>query len=147
MKLHLIINNLGQIVSAYLSPGNTADNNPELLKKLLFELQGQCIGDKGYLTKLFEFFIEAGLHLITRPKKNMKKTPIDIQLNSLINKRAVIESVFDILGSICDIEHSRHRSAANAKVSIIAALIAYQYLDQKPCIIFPSATINRKKVA
>lgn len=68
----------------------------------------------------------------------MKQLPVDTKFNLLINKRAVVESVFDILSSICDIEHSRHRKPINACVHILSALIAYQYLDQKPQIFFPS---------
>ncbi len=146
-KIHLVINNLGEIISFDLTSGNVADNNHELLKKLLISLDGKCVGDKGYLSKLFEFFYENGLHLITKPKKNMKKLPVDNTLNLLIDKRAVVESVFDILGTICDIEHSRHRSAINAAVHIFAALIAYQHLDQKPRVFFPSLALDNPKVA
>jgi len=146
LKIHLVINNLGQIIGFDLTPGNVADNNQLLLKKLLAQLDGICVGDKGYLTKLFAFFFENGLHLITKPKKNMKKMPVDNKFNLLINKRAVVESVFDILGSVCDIEHSRHRSPINAAVHIFSALIAYQYMDQKPHVFFPSIS-NKLKLA
>lgn len=138
LKIHLVINNLGQIVSFALTPGNVADNNGLLLKELLGKLQGHCVGDKGYLTKLFSFFLENGLRLVTKPRKNMKHLPLDNKYNIMINKRAVVESVFDILGSVCDIEHSRHRSPLNAAVHIFSALIAYQHMEQKPKVFFPS---------
>jgi hypothetical protein len=138
LKIHLVINNLGEIVSFDLTPGNVADNNQSLLIKLLNSLDGRCVGDKGYFSKLFSFFFENGLHLITKPKKNMKKLPVDNNLNLLINKRAVVESVFDILGTICDVEHSRHRSPLNASIHIFSALIAYQYMEEKPRVFFPS---------
>ena len=69
LKIHLVINNLGEIVSFDLTTGNVADNNHDLLKKLLICLEGKCVGDKGYLSKLFEFFFNNGLHLVTKPKK------------------------------------------------------------------------------
>lgn len=138
LKLHLVINNLGQIMACDLTPGNVADNNHEQLKKLLNALDGYCVGDKGYHSALFDFFFVNGLRLITKPKKNMKKFPIDNKFNLLINKRAVIESVFDILGTICDVEHTRHRSPLNAAIHIYSALIAYQYLEEKPQVFFPS---------
>ena len=56
----------------------------------------------------------------------------------------MIESAFDILTSICDIEHSRHRKAVNAFTHIFAGLVAYQYLDKKPCVYYPSL---KKKTA
>ena len=138
LKLHLVINNLGEIISFDLTPGNVADNNQNLLKKLLDSLDGCCVGDKGYLSKLFGFFFENGLHLITKPRKNMKKVPVDNKFNLLIDKRAVIESVFDILGTVCDVEHSRHRSPLNASIHIFSSLIAYQYMEKKPRVFFPS---------
>jgi len=138
LKIHLVINNLGEIVSFDLTPGNVSDNNQKLLKKLMDKLDGICVGDKGYLSKLFAFFYENGLHLVTKPRKNMKKKPIENKYNLLIDKRAVIESVFDILGTVCDIEHSRHRSPINASVHIFSSLIAYQYMEQKPHVFFPS---------
>jgi len=147
LKIHLVINNLGEIVSFDLTPGNVADNNHGLLRKLLSHLEGCCVGDKGYLSTLFGFFFENGLHLITKPKKNMKPMPVENRVNILINKRAVVESVFDILGTICDIEHSRHRSPVNAAVHIFSALIAYQYMEEKPRVFFPSIDRELKMAA
>lgn len=143
LKLHLVINNLGEIVSFELSAGNVADNNQNLLKKLFHQLAGCCVGDKGYLSKLFSFFYENGLHLITKPRKNMKNKLVIPLHNKRIDKRGVIESVFDILTSICDIDHTRHRKPINAFTHIFAGLIAYQYLDKKPSVYFPS--LNQSK--
>lgn len=50
LKLHLVINELGQIVNFCFSPANVADQNPQVLGMLLRGLQGRCYGDKGYLT-------------------------------------------------------------------------------------------------
>jgi len=146
-KLHLIINNLGEIMSLSITPGNVADNNQELLKKLLSDLKGICVADKGYITQLFDYFYENGLHLLTKPRKNMKKLPIKNQDNLLLDKRGVIESTFDILTSICDIEHTRHRKPINAFTHLIAGLIAYQFLDKKPTVFFPSIDQQLKNAA
>ena len=137
-KLHLVINNLGEIMSMDLTSGNVADNNQKVLSKLLQGLDGMCVGDKGYFTKLFDTFFENGLHLVTKPKKKMKPLPTTNLNNKLINKRGIIESTFDILMSVCDIEHTRHRKPINAETHILAALIAYQFLDKKPSVFFPS---------
>jgi len=139
LKLHLVINHLGQIVSFAFTPGNVADNNLALLQQLLDPLQGKCCGDKGYLTQLFAQFYENGLHLLTRARRGMKPLPIlgkDVQL---LKQRAVIESVNDILTSICDLEHTRHRSPFNAFANAYAALIAYQFLEHKPHVFIPNA--------
>lgn len=71
LKLHLIINILDKIVSFELTADNVADNNQGLLRKLLDQLEECCVGDKGYLSKLFSFFYENGLHLLTKPRKNI----------------------------------------------------------------------------
>lgn len=138
LKIHLIINNLGEIVAFDLTTGNVADNNQKLLLKLLNGLNGYCVGDKGYFTKLFDTFYENGLHLITKPKKKMKPLPTKNLNNMLINKRGIVESTFDILMTVCDIEHTRHRKPINAATHILAALIAYQFLEKKPTVFFPS---------
>lgn len=137
-KVHLIINNLGEIISFELSSGNEADNNQNLLKRLFGGLQGCCVGDRGYLSKLFDFFYENGLHLLTKPRKNMKNRLVIPHHNKRIDQRGIIESVFDILTSICDIDHTRHRKPINAFSHILAGLIAYQHLDKKPSVYYPS---------
>lgn len=147
LKIHLIINNLGQAVAFDLSAGNVADNNAELLQRMTNGLQGICVGDKGYLTKLFDQFYQSGLHLVTKPRKNMKKLPVDAHFNLLIDKRGIIESTFDILSSVCDIDHTRHRSPVNATTHILAALVGYHYLDNKPRVFYSKATIEQKKAA
>jgi len=142
-KVHLVINAYGQIVNWTVTSGNVADNNPNLLKKLLQNLQGICVGDKGYYTTLFEWFYTHGLLLVVKPKKNNKKhlpSPYDHQ--QYLKKRALIESVNDILTSICDLEHSRHRKPENAFANIAGAIVAYHFIEQKPCIFIKN--VNNK---
>ncbi len=126
---------MGEIVNWTITPGNVADNNVDLLQKLLRGLKGICIGDKGYFTSLFEWFYTNQLHLITKPKKNLKKDCISLaDHQNYLKKRALIESVNDILVSVCDIEHTRHRKPENAFAHIAGAIIAYQSFEQKPSI-------------
>src|ERR1700691_3091480 len=70
-KLHLIINDIGEILAYMLTAGNIDDRVPvpELTKGLL----GKLFGDKGYISQeLFLKLYEKGLEIITRLKKNMK---------------------------------------------------------------------------
>lgn len=134
LKVHLVINDLGEIVQFAFSPANTADNNTLILNHLFNNLIGKCVGDKGYLTKLFETFLEKGLQILTRIRSNMKNVLIPMVDKILIRKRGIIESVNDILMTICDIEHTRHRSPQNAFVSMMAAISAYAYLERKPAL-------------
>ena len=53
----------------------------------------------------------------------------------LLKKRGMVEAVIDLLKSICDIEHSRHRSPVTMLVNTYAALCAYTTLDRKPSVL------------
>jgi Transposase DDE domain len=52
----------------------------------------------------------------------------------LLKKRGIIESVYRILKTVCDIEHTRHRSPINALVNLYAGLCSYAFLDRLPPI-------------
>lgn len=95
-------------------------------------MTGKCIGVKGYMTQLFESFLEKGLQLITKIRVVGENVLMALADKILLRKRSIIESVNDILMTICDIEHTRHRSPDNAFVSIMAAIAAYAFLDRKP---------------
>ena len=49
-KLHIIINDVGELLGFRLTPGNTDDTKPVL--KLAKELWGKLFGDKGYISEL-----------------------------------------------------------------------------------------------
>jgi hypothetical protein len=146
LKLHLVINHLGQIVSFLITPANVADNNHNVLLYLLKGLSGKCGGDKGYLTTLFEHFYKQGLQLLVRPKKNMKPLAALKSDVVFLKQRPLIESVNDILATVCDVEHTRHRNPLHGLANIYAALIAYQYLPSKPHLFIPT-TVNYLQVA
>ena len=106
-KLHLVINEMGEILSFYLSPGNVDDRNRAVIDRLCRDLWGKLFGDRGYISKeLFELLYLQGIRLITRLKKNMKNVLIDIGDKLLLRKRPVIESVNDFLKNICQVEPS-----------------------------------------
>ncbi len=133
-KLHLIVNDLGEILSFMLTPGNVDDRVP--VPKLAKELLGKLIGDKGYISsKLTKSLLEKGLHLITGIKKNMKNKLIFLTDKVLLRKRSIIETINDQLKNISQIEHSRHRSCCNFIVNLFSGLIAYSKQPKKPSII------------
>lgn len=134
LTLHLVINELGQIVNFCFTSANVADQNPTVLRQILKGLQGRCYGDKGYLTKLFEEFFGQGLRLVTKVKRNMKNQLVELDDKLRLKKRALIESVNDILMSVQHIDHTRHRSPINALVHSLAGLVGYHFYDTKPCV-------------
>ena len=134
-KLHLIINHLGEIVLFKLTPGNIADNNHHLLESIAEKLQCFLFGDKGYISKIAASLKMKGLNLITKLRSNMKpQQTLTPEQKYYMRHRGLIESVFDILKSVLDLEHSRNRSTKNYFVNVLAALIAYTFLEQHPCI-------------
>lgn len=132
-KLHLVINDQGEILAFRLTPANVDDRVP--VPQLTKDLFGKLIGDRGYISQqLFELLFEQGIQLITRIKSNMKNKLISMFDKLLTRKRAIIESVNDQLKNISQIEHSRHRSLPNFLVNIVAALLAYSFKDKKPSL-------------
>lgn len=136
-KLHLIINDGGELLAACLTPGNTDDRQP--VADLTKNLVGKLFGDRGYISQaLFESLFERGLELITKRRKNMKNALMPLLDKILLRKRPIIETVNDQLKNLCQIEHSPHRSPFNFLVNLVSGLIAYAYYPDKPSLGIPN---------
>lgn len=133
-KLHLIINHLGQIVLFNITPGNVADNNQKLLEHIADNFQGFLFGDKGYISKIALDLKLKGMHLITKLRKNMKPHNLLPKQKYYLKHRGLIESTFETLKHIFDIEHSRNRSQPNYFVNVLSAIVAYTFWDNPPSI-------------
>ncbi|HEX4716814.1 MAG TPA: IS982 family transposase [Ktedonobacteraceae bacterium] len=130
-KLHLAVNDQGELLACCLTPGNVDDRAP--VPQMVRRLRGKLIGDRGYISApLTQILFEQGLHLITRLRKNMKNHLMHLSDKLLVRKRAIIESIIDQLKNISQIEHSRHRSPTNFVVHLIAGLLAYSHQAKKP---------------
>jgi len=132
-KLHLIINECGELLAVQLTPGNVDDRQPapQLAKKLF----GKLFGDKGYISaNLFTQLWEHGLQLITSLRRNMTSRLMPLVDKILLRKRSVIETVNDQLKNISQIEHTRHRSVINFMVNLVAGLIQYTHQPKKPSL-------------
>ena len=136
-KLHLIVNELGELLAVHLTPGNVDDRRP--LEGMTKDLFGKLFGDKGYLSQaLFETLYERGLELITSLRKNIKGQLMLLSDRLMLRKRFIIETITDQLKNISQIEHTRHRSPANFAVNLLAGLIAYTHQDKKPSLRLPT---------
>lgn len=133
LKLHLIVNEVGEILAFHFTPGNIADVSvADILSKDIF---GKLFGDKGYISsKMCEKLLQRGLHLITSFKSNMKNKFMELKDKILLRKRSLIETINDQLKNISQLEHSRHRGIGNFFVNALAALIAYAHQPKKPKI-------------
>jgi transposase len=140
-KLHLVINECGELLACQITPGNVDDRKPvPALSKRLF---GKLIADRGYISQaLYEQLLDTfGVQLITKLRKNMKNRLLPLIDKLLLRKRAIIESVVDQLKNISQIEHTRHRSPINCFINIIAGLIAYCHQPKKPSLNLFSASL------
>ena len=134
-KLHLVINDRGELLSVYLTPGNVDDRNP--VPRLLRKLFGKVFGDKGYISQPLRDFLRQtfGVQLVTKLRSNAKnQLPMPLIDRILLRKRAIIECVIDQLKNISQIEHSRHRSVTNFLVNLLCGLIAYARQPKKPSL-------------
>lgn len=133
-KLHLVVNERGEIVNMSLTPGNVDDRKPVV--ELLKGFWGKVFGDRGYVsqklaTKLLKDF---GIEFFAKPKRNMKNKLIRLQDKLLSRKRYIIETINDQLKNISQIEHSRHRSPINFCANLLCGLIAYCHQPKKPSL-------------
>lgn len=134
-KLHLIVNDQGEILNFALTKGNVDDRVP--LDKMSVNLVGKLFGDRGYISaKKTKKLLKQGLHLITSLRSNMKNKLLPIADKLLLRKRFIIETINDQLKNISQIEHSRHRSPMNFLLNLFAGLIAYQLQPKKPSLNF-----------
>ena len=145
-KLHIIVNHLGDILAAKITPANVDDRRPvpELAKGVI----GKLYGDKGYISQaLSSDLFEKGVELVTNVKKNMKAKLLSAWDRAMLSRRFIIETINDQLKNITQIEHSRHRSVHGFMLNIIAGLIAYSLKDNKPSLRITSEEFSMMTVS
>lgn len=143
-KLHLIVNDKGEILNFVITQGNVDDREPLKNHRFIESIKGRLYADKGYLSKdLTNILFVDGLHLITSIRNNMKNCLMEMKDKILLRKRSVIETINDELKNMCQVEHSRHRSFGNFLTNIIAGLIAYSFFPKKPAIKYETLKSNQ----
>ena len=132
-KLHIIVNDAGELISWRLTQGHVDDRAP--VRSMTKKLKGKLFADKGYISQpLFKDLFNKGVHLVTTIRLNMKNRLMPLMDRLLLKKRFIIETINDQLKNIAQIEHSRHRSPVNFLLNLLAALSAYQLKPKKPAI-------------
>ena len=111
-KLHLVVNDCGELLAFYVMPGNVDDRQP--VPHLAKGLFGKLFGDKGYISQpLTDQLLEQDVHLITGLRKNMKNRLLSLFDKLILRKRALIETITDQLKNISQVAHTRHRRPAH----------------------------------
>ena len=157
LKLHVITNHLGEVVSFAITRGNVSDQNmttklsitkgnvsdQNMTTKLSKNLNGFLFGDKGYLSaKTTAELLKQGLHLITKVRSNMKPKPISKTNKFLLRKRGLIETIFGQLKDFRHLVRTKYRSKINYFTNILSSILAYMLNPDKPSI-----CLNRLSVA
>jgi len=132
-KLHLMVNDEGELVAFRVTTGEVNDQVP--VGRMARGLWGQLFGDRGYISRgLHKMLWAQGLALITLIRRNMKPRLMRLWDRLLLRKRFLIETINDQLKNVSQIEHSRHRSLTGFMVNLVAGLLAYTYQPKKPSL-------------
>ncbi|MEP0753099.1 IS982 family transposase [Trichocoleus sp. Lan] len=133
-KLHLVVNEQGELLNLQITPGNVDDRKP--VPDLLESLFGKVFADRGYVSQQLatQLFTQLGIEFFAKPRRNMKNHLMRLTDKLLARKRSIIETIIDQLKNISQIEHSRHRSPVNFMVNILCGLIAYCHQPKKPSL-------------
>lgn len=143
-KLHLIINDKGEILNFIITQASVDDRQPLKNEKFIEVVSGKLYGDKGYVSQqISQILFADGIQLITGIRNKMKNCLMELKDKILLRKRSVIETVNDELKNMCQVEHSRHRSFGNFITNLISGLIAYSFFPKKPAIKFETVKTNQ----
>ena len=143
-KLHLAVNDKGELLNFMLTAGNVDDRQPLKDPAFIKAFTGKLYADKGYISaELTNALFNDGIHLITQIRNNMKNALMELKDKILLRKRSIIETINDELKNKCQIEHSRHRSLANFLSNLLAGLAAYSFFPKKPAIKYEPVQTNQ----
>ena len=85
--LHIVVNDLGQIIDFQITQANVDDRTP-LKENLLKKIWGKLYGDKGYVsTTLCQTLFNNGIHFTTGVRKNMKNVLMPLYDKIMLRKR------------------------------------------------------------
>ncbi len=89
-KMHLIVNNTGELLAACMTPGNVDDRKP--VEAISADVSGKLFGDKGYTS---QGLFERGLEAITSLRRNMRGQLMLLSDRLLLPKSFLIETITD----------------------------------------------------
>lgn len=124
-KLHLLIDDGGNILGVTITPGNVDERTQ--VKKLIGDIRDSlCVGDSGYLKALLqkELFEENGIQFITGVRKTMKCL-MGAEQHSLLKGRQLVETVIGSCKHRLGMSFRLHRSIKGYQVHFVVTLIAY----------------------
>lgn len=133
-KLHLVMNQFGEIVNSALSNGHIADI--KMVEQLVEGFEAKLYADRGYISQdLKSKLKEQGVDLITYHRKNMQSIQLSASDEYHLKQRNKIETLFSLLKGQYNLVTSKARSIHGFLSGIYASLCAYQLTHRnKPTI-------------
>ncbi|MDM1019802.1 IS982 family transposase [Acinetobacter sp. VNK23] len=133
-KLHVLMNQSGEILSTALSNGHTADI--KMVEQLVKGMTAKLYADRGYISHELKSKLRVqDIDLITYHRKNMKCIQLSKADEYHLKQRNKIETLFSLLKGAYNLVTTRARSVAGYLAGIYASLCAYQICHQnKPMI-------------
>ena len=133
-KLHIAMNQHGEIACSALSNGHVADI--KVVQQLVEGLEAKLYGDRGYISQdLKNRLKEQGIDLITYHRKNMQAIQLSPSDEYHLRQRNKIETLFSLLKGQYNLVTSKARSIHGFLSGIYASLCAYQIThSNKPVI-------------
>ena len=124
-KLHIAMNQFGEIGCSALSNGHIADI--KMVEQLVEGLEAKLYGDRGYISQELKTRLqEQGIDLITYHRKNMKAIQLSVADEYHLRQRNKIETLFSLLKGQYNLVTSKARSIHGFIAGIYASLCAYQ---------------------
>lgn len=122
-KLHICVDEQGNLLSCVVTPGNIGDREP--VKSLLKSIQGIVVADAGYLSVELTHELHAlGIQFLAGIRGNMKKLMTATQ-HKLLKARQIVETGFGLMKSQQNLVSSLARSLSGHFARIIYSLLAY----------------------
>lgn len=133
-KLHLLMNQSGEIVNTALSNGHIADI--KIVERLVEGLAAKLYADRGYISHNLKTKLnDQDIDLITHHRKNMRFIQLSKADEYHLKQRNKIETLFSLLKGTYNLVTSKARSVAGYLAGVYASLCAYQLCHQnKPMI-------------
>lgn len=129
-KLHMVIDDEGNILNILITPGNPSDKNKEIVKKLLKDISGIVVGDGGYQSKPLEQELsKQGITFITGLRKTTKQL-VTLLYDKLRRLRQLIETVNGQIKYRRGCESSLPRSEGGYFWRYISAVLSYMIMKQ-----------------
>ncbi len=133
-KLHIAMNQFGEIACSALSNGHIADI--KMVEYLVEGLEAKLYGDRGYISQDLQSRLKnQGSDLITYHRKDVQSIQLSESDEYHLKQRNKIETLFSLLKDKYHLVTSKARSIHGFLSGIYASLCAYQLTHQnKPKI-------------